>query len=120
VENDAWALSDLARLYVVKPSPETLEQYQQLQRSDKSIELRLARLKDNGANREELALLHDGLQIAAELQDEQQAALAHVANGDAPAAIAILRQSVRDRAGTYADADRSLPPDARKSRRRCH
>ena len=23
VENDAWALSDLARLYVVKPSPET-------------------------------------------------------------------------------------------------
>lgn len=90
VENDAWALSDLARLYVVKPSPETLEQYQQLQRSDKSIELRLARLKDNGANREELALLHDGLQIAAELQDEQQAALAHVANGDAPAAIAIL------------------------------
>ncbi len=90
VENDAWALSDLARLYVVKPSPETLEQYQQLQRSDKSIELRLARLKDNGASREELALLHDGLQIAAELQDEQQAALAHVANGDAPAAIAIL------------------------------
>ena len=56
VENDAWALSDLARLYVVKPSPETLEQYQQLQRSDKSIDLRLARLKDNGANREELAL----------------------------------------------------------------
>ena len=24
VENDAWALSDLARLYVIKPSPETL------------------------------------------------------------------------------------------------
>ncbi|HBR1693699.1 TPA: diguanylate cyclase [Klebsiella quasipneumoniae subsp. quasipneumoniae] len=83
VENDAWALSDLARLYVVKPSPETLEQYQQLQRTDKSIELRLARLKDNGASREELALLHDGLQIAAELQDEQQAALTHVAHGDA-------------------------------------
>ncbi|MBT0646734.1 hypothetical protein KJJ93_27495, partial [Escherichia coli] len=82
VENDAWALSDLARLYVVKPSPETLEQYQQLQRTHKSIELRLARLKDNGASREELALLHDGLQIAAELQDEQQAALAHVAHGD--------------------------------------
>ncbi len=90
VENDAWALSDLARLYVVKPSPETLQQYQQLQQTNKSIELRLTRLKDNGASREELALLHDGLQIADELQDEQQAALAHVARGDAPAAIAVL------------------------------
>lgn len=120
VENDAWALSDLARLYVVKPSPETLEQYQQLQRSDKSIELRLARLKDNGANREELALLHDGLQIAAELQDEQQAALACRQRRCASGHRDTVWQSVRDRAGTYADADRSLPPDARKSRRRCH
>ncbi|MBQ5208343.1 HAMP domain-containing protein, partial [Klebsiella pneumoniae] len=56
----------------------------------KSIEQRLAGLKDNGASREELALLQDGLQIAAELQNEQQAALAHVAHGDAPAAIAVL------------------------------
>ena len=90
VENDAWALSDLARLYVVKPSPETLTQYQQLQQTDKSIEQRLAGLKDNGARREELALLQDGLRIADELQDEQQAALTHVARGDAPAAIAVL------------------------------
>lgn len=90
VENDAWALSDLARLYVIKPSPETLTQYQQLQQTDKSIEQRLGGLKDNGASREELALLQDGLRIANELQDEQQAALAHVARGDAPAAIAVL------------------------------
>ncbi|MFT3248557.1 hypothetical protein ACMWLZ_26400, partial [Klebsiella pneumoniae] len=87
VENDAWALSDLARLYVIKPSPETLTQYQQLQQTDKSIEQRLGGLKDNGASREELALLQDGLRIANELQDEQQAALAHVARGDAPAAM---------------------------------
>ncbi len=121
VENDAWALSDLARLYVVKPSPETLTQYQQLQQTDKSIEQRLAGLKDNGASREELALLQDGLQIAAELQNEQQAALAacrprRCASGHRRA----VRQCIRDRAGTYADADRSLPPDARKSRRRRH
>jgi len=90
VENDAWALSDLARLYVIKPSPETLTQYQQLQQTDKSIEQRLGGLKDNGASREELALLQDGLRIANELQDEQQAALAHVARGDAPAAIAVF------------------------------
>ncbi len=45
VENDAWALSDLARLYVIKPSPETLTQYQQLQQTDKSIEQRLGGLK---------------------------------------------------------------------------
>ncbi len=68
------ALSDLARLYVIKPSPETLTQYQQLQQTDKSIEQRLGGLKDNGASREELALLQDGLRIADELQDEQQAA----------------------------------------------
>ncbi|MCS5946337.1 hypothetical protein LNP25_19945 [Klebsiella variicola subsp. variicola] len=37
VENYAWALSDLARLYVVKPSPETLTQYQQLQQTDKAL-----------------------------------------------------------------------------------
>ena len=45
VENDARALSDLARLYVIKPSPETLTQYQQLQQTDKSIEQRLGGLK---------------------------------------------------------------------------
>ncbi|MBX4308479.1 hypothetical protein K4G96_23015, partial [Mycobacterium tuberculosis] len=84
------ALSDLARLYVIKPSPETLTQYQQLQQTDKSIEQRLGGLKDNGASREELALLQDGLRIPNELQDEQQAALAHVARGDAPAATAAL------------------------------
>lgn len=45
VENDAWALSDTpARLYVIKPSPET-PQYQQLQQTDKSIEQRLGGLK---------------------------------------------------------------------------
>ncbi|MDP1211470.1 hypothetical protein Q6268_27990, partial [Klebsiella pneumoniae] len=72
VEHDAWALSDLARLYGVTPSPETLPQYQQLQQTAKSIEQRLAGLKDYGASREELARLQDGLQIAAELQNEQQ------------------------------------------------
>lgn len=54
---------------MIKPSPETLTQYQQLQQTDKSIEQRLGGLKDNGASREELA---------------------HVARGDAPAAIAVL------------------------------
>ncbi len=39
------ALSDLARLYVIKPSPETLTQYQQLQQTDKSIEQRLGGLR---------------------------------------------------------------------------
>ena len=127
VENDAWALSDLARLYVIKPSPETLTQYQQLQQTDKSIEQRLGGLKDNGASREELALLQDGLRIADELQDEQQAALAHVARGDAPAAIAVLywsacrRRSIAS-ARCLSIAPPSLstrPPSARGSGVRC-
>lgn len=113
VENDARALSDLARLYVIKPSPETLTQYQQLQQTDKSIEQRLGGLKDNGASREELA---------------------HVARGDAPAAIAVLygtayetelermqtqidrfRQMLEHRAAVAIDG----PPSARGSGVRC-
>ncbi len=113
VENDAWALSDLARLYVIKPSPETLTQYQQLQQTDKSIEQRLGGLKDNGASREELALLQDGLRIADELQDEQQAARRM--------SLAAMRQrpsrcctAPRTRLNWSAcrRRDRSLPPDA--------
>lgn len=90
VETDAWALSDLARLYVVKKEPQILSEYRQKESTLQSIETRLSRLKDNGATDEELAVLHEGLKIIDELQDEQQSAIASVARDEAPQAVALL------------------------------
>lgn len=72
VELDAWSLSDLAREYVIAKDPEALNAYRQKASSLKAIELRLTKLKDFGATGEELALLHEGLQIVDALQEEQQ------------------------------------------------
>ena len=90
VETDTWALSDLARLYVVKKEPQILSEYRQKEGALQSIDTRLSRLKDNGATGEELALLHEGLKIIDELQDEQQSAIASVARDEAPQAVALL------------------------------
>ncbi|MGR5944139.1 diguanylate cyclase [Enterobacter sp. C4G1] len=90
VETDAWALSDLARLYVVKKEPQILSEYRQKEGSLQSIDTRLSRLKDNGATGEELAILHEGLKIIDELQDEQQSAIASVARDETPQAVALL------------------------------
>lgn len=57
IETDAWAQSDLARLYVIKKDPQTLRQYSQSENNLKNVELRLDKLRDNGASDEELALL---------------------------------------------------------------
>ncbi len=87
VERDAWELSDLTRLYVIEKQPETLQQYRQQIQTLESIENRLLKLKDIGASQQELALLHDGLRIADELQDEQQTAIDRVARGEEKEAI---------------------------------
>ncbi|WP_347291000.1 diguanylate cyclase [Kluyvera georgiana] len=90
IDNDAWTLSDLARLYVVGKDPDTLKEYRQKETALKSIEHRLSKLKDAGATGEELALLHEGVQIVDALQDEQQAALANMARGETAQAMALL------------------------------
>lgn len=90
IDNDAWALSDLARLYVVGKDPDVLKEYRQKETALKSIEHRLSKLKDAGATGEELALLHEGVQIVDALQDEQQAALANMARGETAQAMALL------------------------------
>ncbi|MGL5700485.1 MAG: hypothetical protein ACRCYL_14870, partial [Kluyvera sp.] len=79
VETDAWSLSDLARLYVVNKDPDTLSEYRQKETARVDVEQRLSKLKDTGATLEELAQLHEGLQIVDKLQDEQQAALSDMA-----------------------------------------
>lgn len=90
VEIDAWSLSDLARLYVVSKDPDALQAYQQKETSLKAVEHRLTKLKDTGASGEELALLHEGLQIVDALQNEQQTAIESVARGEQAPAIALL------------------------------
>ncbi|MEX3020047.1 diguanylate cyclase [Kluyvera sp. STS39-E] len=90
VEADAWSLSDLARLYVVAKDPEVLKSYRLKETSLNKIEFRLSKLKDNGASGEELALLHEGLQIVDALQDEQKVAFDSVERGDDKEAIALL------------------------------
>lgn len=90
IDNDAWALSDLARLYVVGKDPDVLKEYRQKETALKSIEHRLSKLNDAGATGEELALLHEGVQIVDALQDEQQAALANMARGETAQAMALL------------------------------
>ncbi|WP_326470278.1 diguanylate cyclase [Enterobacter wuhouensis] len=90
VETDAWMLSDLARLFVIKKEPSVLEEYQQKESELKNVEHRLAQLKDNGASGEELLLLQDGLNIINELQDEQKTALSSMARGEEQQAVALL------------------------------
>ena len=90
VEVDAWALSDLARLYVIKQDPAVADEYRQKAETMVRIEHRLQKLKDAGASDEELALLHEGLQMADALQDEQQSAIASVGRGQQPQAIELL------------------------------
>ncbi|OMP97234.1 sensor domain-containing diguanylate cyclase [Raoultella terrigena] len=97
VETDAWALSDLARTYVINKSPDVLEEYRQQAQATIAIEQRLGKLKDSGATPQELALLHEGLRIADELQDEQQAALANIASGEEKEAIGLLYGKVYER-----------------------
>lgn len=90
VEIDAWSLSDLARLYVTTKDPASLDTYRQKETSLINVEHRLTKLKDAGATGEELALLHEGLQIIDALQNEQETAISSVARGEASQAIALL------------------------------
>ncbi|MGP6134170.1 diguanylate cyclase [Enterobacter chuandaensis] len=90
IETDAWIQSDLARLYVIKKDPQILREYNQSENSLKNIELKLEKLQDSGASDDELALLHDGLKIIDQLQDEQQTALTSAAQGEDEQAVALL------------------------------
>lgn len=90
IEIDAWAQSDLARLYVIKKDPQTFREYQQSEGYLKNIEFRLEKLRDNGASDDELSLLREGIKIIDELQDEQQTALSSLERGEDAQAVALL------------------------------
>lgn len=121
VELDAWSLSSLAREYVIAKDPEALNAYRQKEASLKAVEQRLSKLKDIGATDEELALLHEGLQIVDTLQDEQATALASVARGEESQAIALLYgKSYEQETGASPGPDRSFPSVTRQPRTQHH
>lgn len=77
-----------------------LQEYRQQARSLTTIEHRLEKLKDRGATPQELMLLREGLQIADELQDEQQAALASIERGADSEALSCSTASIMNRSWT--------------------
>ena len=89
IETDIWAQSDLARLYVIK-RPADPQGIQPVREQAEEYRTPAGKLRDVGASDDELSLLHEGIKIVDELQDEQQAALTHTAQGEDAQAIALL------------------------------
>lgn len=113
---DIWAQSDLARLYVIKKILRFYE-YNQAENSLKEHSaLRWKSRCDNGASDEELALLHEGIKIVDELQDEQQTALTSATQGEDAQAVALLYGAPYEQELERAEPARSLPPDTRQTR----
>ncbi len=82
VENDLSELTDQARLATVTDDPSHAIAYQNILASLGSVEQRVAKLKDNGANEQELRSLEEGLRWAKTLENEQQVAIAAARRGD--------------------------------------
>ncbi|MBV9884524.1 MAG: diguanylate cyclase [Sphingomonadaceae bacterium] len=73
---DAFRLSDQARLYAIDGDPAHLVIYRREAADEDKAEAQIARLGDAGARPAELDLLRQGLHDAAQLRDEQAAAIA--------------------------------------------
>ena len=103
VDEDAFRLSDQARLYAIDGNPSHLVIYRREASDENGIEGRLARLGDAGALPVELDLLRRGLHEADLLRDEQAAAIAAVQAGRRDEAREILFGAEYER-----DADRVM------------
>lgn len=90
IENDLAELTDQARLATVTDDPSHAIAYERTRASLGSVEQRVAKLKDGGANEQELRSLEEGLRWARTLEDEQQAAIAATRRGDGATARAIV------------------------------
>ncbi|KQM20653.1 diguanylate cyclase [Novosphingobium sp. Leaf2] len=82
LESDIAQLTDQARLFAVSGDPSHAIAYDRVLADIGPVEQRLTRLRDAGANAVELRSLHEGLRQAETLQDEQQAAIAAMRQGD--------------------------------------
>ncbi|EOL8969441.1 diguanylate cyclase [Cronobacter dublinensis] len=90
VEQETYALTELARVYVVERRAEDLAAWQAKKAQDDKDEAHLARLRDVGALPEELDHLREGMALAHELEDEQQQAVEAVARGENERAMQLL------------------------------
>jgi GAF domain-containing protein/HAMP domain-containing protein len=90
IENDLSELTEQARLAAVTDDPSHAIAYERTSVALGSVEHRLAKLKDVGADRQELRSLEEGLRWAKTLEDEQQAAIAASRRGDDATARAIV------------------------------
>ncbi|CCJ71150.1 FIG00553759: hypothetical protein [Cronobacter condimenti 1330] len=90
VEQETYALTELARTYVVARRPEDLTAWQAKKAQDEKNEAHLARLHDQGATLEELDHLRLGMALAHELEDEQQQAIEAVTRGENERAMQLL------------------------------
>ncbi|CCJ96619.1 FIG00553759: hypothetical protein [Cronobacter malonaticus 507] len=90
VEQETYALTELARVYVVERRPQDLTDWQAKKAQDDKDEAHLARLRDLGATPEELEHLRQGMAVAHALEQEQQQAMDAVARGDNARALQLL------------------------------
>ncbi|ELZ8931889.1 diguanylate cyclase [Cronobacter dublinensis] len=90
VEQETYALTELARVYVMDRRAEDLAAWQAKKAQDDKDEAHLARLRDVGATPEELDHLREGMALAHELEDEQQQAVEAVARGENERAMQLL------------------------------
>ncbi len=90
LEEDVYRLTEQARGYVVTGDPSHLVAYRREREDERSVEQRIAHLKDGGASIAELSALRQALHWADALNDEQEAALAAARKGDDRTARTIL------------------------------
>ncbi len=90
LERDAYALTDLARVAVVRRQPEQIDAWRQQLDADIKLEFRLVQLRDRDATTDEILILRDGLKVLRELEDEQRQAIEAVELGKANEAIEIV------------------------------
>lgn len=82
LEEDVYRLTEQARGYVITGDPSHLIAYRREKEALKSVETRIAHLKDRGASEGELGALRQALHWADALTDEQEAALAAAQKGN--------------------------------------
>ncbi|MEC3911197.1 diguanylate cyclase [Sphingobium sp. CR2-8] len=82
LEEDVYRLTEQARGFVISGDPSHLIAYRREKEALRSVEHRIAHLKDAGANEGELGALRQALHWADSLTDEQDAAMRATEAGD--------------------------------------
>jgi len=87
---DAYRQTEQARAYVITGDPSHIIAYQREKATLRSVEQRIAHLRDRGASVSELAALQQGLHWADALTAEQETAISAAQRGDGETARTIL------------------------------